>query len=459
MDQSSVQNTLPLRFSVLSSLMLFLSISMTAYAEAESADLTQKSIPSLTEETAVLNTEQISALTVNVPVPSADAAADCEYYRDGESIKLSQIGYDSSINIMQYEGEDRRRIRVAVLQAGRSEAQRRIFVSLVANLKNFGLLKTEKDISPDFDFSSKRYYEALASSAKGGSILLLEDGLFCGYGNKTLTEYAFSSLKRRIEEKKDIDMIWVFGEEAARFAAENISEVPVLIMGVSADEADSLSGKGEFSQRKNIHVQKERGRFDRELKVFHDAFKFETLGIIADRNMKRQSESGLKSLQKSAEKLGFRAVMCYGDIEQDFRRQKQISLRRCAAQLSKSVDAVYICEGNAVNDGFFDSVSVLIKRGIPVFSQAGSAEVERGALMSMTDENRNAAGFFAADTVRRIFEGAKTEELSQYFSVTFELSVNLYTAGLLEWKPDTHILFAADRVYDKIRHYQDIGSL
>lgn len=90
----------------------------------------------------------------------------------------------------------------------------------------------------------------------------------------------------------------------------------------------------------------------------------------------------------------------------------------------------------------------LNRAGLPTFSQAGAEEVSAGVLMSLAMSRFRAIGEFYAQTIAKIFNGAKPRQLNQKFEQPARIAINLHTALEIGYDPSIEILAVADEIYE-----------
>ena len=87
---------------------------------------------------------------------------------------------------------------------------------------------------------------------------------------------------------------------------------------------------------------------------------------------------------------------------------------------------------------------------IPTFSQAGSAEVKLGILLSLSQAGFRYIGEFHAQAIAKVFNGAKPNQLEQLFEDPPKIAINLKTAELIGFDPPIVLLGAADEIFHDI---------
>ena len=87
---------------------------------------------------------------------------------------------------------------------------------------------------------------------------------------------------------------------------------------------------------------------------------------------------------------------------------------------------------------------------IPTFSQTGSEEVRYGFLLSIATAGLGPLGRFHAETLGKVFNGAKPRKLTQFFESPPKIAINLRTAETIRYDPPVDVMGAADEIYLEI---------
>jgi ABC-type uncharacterized transport system substrate-binding protein len=116
--------------------------------------------------------------------------------------------------------------------------------------------------------------------------------------------------------------------------------------------------------------------------------------------------------------------------------------------LAPKVDAFYITQQLAVDlESLPKILEILNGHKIPTFSQAGSLEVQGGALLSIATAGFKYVAKYHAMKIAKILNGAKPRKLPILFEDPPKIAINLETASKIGFDPPVDILSAADEVY------------
>jgi hypothetical protein len=119
------------------------------------------------------------------------------------------------------------------------------------------------------------------------------------------------------------------------------------------------------------------------------------------------------------------------------------------------VDAVYITAHRGVTlDNLPLMLAPLNAKGIPTFSQQNSEEVRHGVLMSISQAGFQFVARFHAETIAKIFNGAKARDLPQLFEDPLRIALNLKTASTIGYNPPVEILIVADEIFEEIQVFK-----
>ncbi len=343
-------------------------------------------------------------------------------------------------------------LRVAIYQAGSYIDFYKVIRQTVLSLAADRYIRLQEPMPADFRFHEEQSYAWLAQASQGSCIEFLPDGLYDAKWDARQEQELALALKKRVREQGDVDLILALGTVGGQLLADSSLGVPVMVMTASDPESAGIVGPGEFSDKPNVHVQKEMNRTRNELTMFYNIFKFKRLGIIEDEDPDNWGGQSLPAVESTAAELGFELVRCRGPIISQEQEKAQEAYSRCLQELSTKADAVYLSLGNGASpDHFYSQLKPLIERKIPTFSQSGGSEVERGALLSLADMDLAESGAFEAGVVKQIYQGIPPEDISQYYYAPLALNLNLETARQIEWKPDFEILMALDQVFQTIK--------
>jgi ABC-type uncharacterized transport system substrate-binding protein len=344
-----------------------------------------------------------------------------------------------------------RKWRVAYVEGGPYTDYQQIFAGTVRGLAKLGLIVNGDVPVPADSESTREMWAWLNANAGGDRLEFLADGYYSANWDEKLRASNKADLLRRIRERGDVDMIFAFGTWAGQDMATDEHSVPTFSMSVTDAVDAGIVASAEDSGRDHVHAQVEPGRYERQVAIFHDVFKFRRMGLVYEDTPDGRSSSGIPAVEKAARELGIELVPCttalnLPDLDQSFE-----NLRQCVESLSTRCDAIYL----TVNTGMQghrirELLPPIIKAGIPSFSQSGPGETKLGVLMSLAQTDFDDVGLFEANAVAEVLGGRKPRDVNQIFEGPLGLAINLKMAMLIGWNPPFEILAAVDEIHQQI---------
>lgn len=323
--------------------------------------------------------------------------------------------------------------------------------SLIRGLAQLGWVSDVEKLPYTIDQEdSKSMWQWLATHSVSSDIEFVSDGHYTLNSNNEVK----SKIIKRLNEKKDIDLVITMGTLAGKFLAENENKIPILIFSTS-NAVESGIIKSEFDSGKdNIWAHMDLNRFKRQVEVFHDIFSFKKLGLIYEDSEAGRSFAALKDVNKVAVERGFEVVSCYVKEPETEKEREQYyeAVLEANRKLSKEVDAIYLTAASIEAKRLPKLLEPYYKNKIPVFSQIGELEVKYGALLSVSQADFSGSGKFGAETIIKVLNGAMPRQLPQIYEDTPHIVLNLEVANKINYKPRFEILMIADKIYQSIEN-------
>lgn len=345
----------------------------------------------------------------------------------------------------------RKKWRIIYVEGGPYTDYQQIFAGTVRGLAKLGLIADGNVPVPAHSESTQEMWAWLCANAGGDRLEFLPDGYYSANWDETARAANKAAILRRIREKNDVDMIFAFGTWAGQDMATDEHRVPTFSMSVTDAVDAGIVASVEDSGRDHVHAQLEPGRYERQVAIFHDVFKFKRMGVVYEDTPDARSSSGMPAVEKAARELGIELVTCttalnLPDLDQSFK-----NLRACVESLSTRCDAIYLTvntgmQGNRIKE----LLKPIIAAGIPSFSQSGPGETKLGVLMSLAQTDFDDVGMFEAKAVAEVLDGTKPRDVSQVFEGPLGLAINLKMAMLIGWNPPFEILAAVDEIHQQI---------
>lgn len=294
------------------------------------------------------------------------------------------------------------------------------------------------------------FWRYLSTAAKSKFIEFVPDGYYAaGNFDPARRPAVKEELTQRLATKKDIDLVIAMGTWAGQDLATDQHSVPVVVESTSDPIGSGIIKSALDSGLDNVHAKVEPGRYQRQVELFHNIFHFKRLGIVYEDTREGRTFAGVDAVEDVAQARGFEIVRCHTPFNGVSKEQAEEGAVRCYEEVSRNSDAVYITVHRGVTLANMSSIlAPLIARKIPTFSMLGSNEVKHGVLLSVAQGNFSYVGQFHAETIARIFNGAKPRDLEQRWSTPPKIAINLETARKIGFDPPVDLMLAADEVYE-----------
>ncbi len=349
--------------------------------------------------------------------------------------------------------------RIIYIEGGAFKDYYLTLVGLAHGLEKLGLIANGQVPFDEKLEDSSPLWQWLAAEAGGDYLEFLADGYYSADWDDARRLEIKEQVLKRLREKKDVDLIWASGTSASRDMTAPGINAFVMSNNVTDPVAAGVSRTKTDSGRDNVHVQVEADRQERQLRIFYDLFKFKRLGVPMD-----SSESGRKSLgadiiEKMAEEMDFELIPCVADLDIADQDRSFNNLMGCLEKITTESDAVFLTFNNGMQAERMDEIlAPIIRHRRPSFSQLGPGETSLGVLMSLGQDNYEAAGDFEAAVIHSLLSGRKPREISQIFNSPLTLAVNLAMAKAIGWEPPFDLLVTVDEIYQNLAQPPRPGS-
>ncbi|WP_020589847.1 ABC transporter substrate-binding protein [Desulfobacter curvatus] len=342
--------------------------------------------------------------------------------------------------------------RIGYFEGGEYVNYQLNFLGIVRGLMDMGWME-RAEIPEQSGEQTAQLWQWLAKTTQSRYIEFVRDAHYTGNWDTPLIEKMVPQIISRLNNEKDIDLIITAGTTAGLKLATNDHKVPTLVTSVSDPLAAGIIKSVEDSGFDHVHARVDPYRYERQIQLFHDIIGFNKLGIAYQDTEQGRSCAALDSVKKVAGERGFKIVSCFTTDESADVKKDEESVKKCFETLGKSSDAIYVTGQNGVNaDSIPDLVKIANKYRIPTFTQSHSEQVKYGFLMSISRANFYYVGRFYAETMAKIFNGAKPMDIGQLFEAPSKIAINLKTAELIGYDPPVDVLSAADEIVEDIEN-------
>lgn len=342
--------------------------------------------------------------------------------------------------------------RIACVESGPYSDYQKIFKGISLGLARQHIVQNGNPPIPADSEELRPIWDWMSENAGGNSVRFVKDAFYTANWDSAKREEITQKLFRRIQTKKDIDLILAFGTWAGQDMKSLDTDIPVIVVSVTNAVESKIIDSVHDSGKDNLAATIEPNRYEHHIKLFHDIFNFKKLGIVYEDTPSGRNSIALKEIENMAQKLNVELVRCtdFFDIPDADLAAKRVKI--CHEKLAgQDVDAVYLTLNIGLQAKTLpDVLSPLINAGIPTFSQLGQLDVKHGALLSLSQLNIEEEGIFAANQIEQILQGKKPRELNQIFESIVSFAINLRTANLIGWNPPFELLVAIDEFYQTI---------
>jgi ABC-type uncharacterized transport system substrate-binding protein len=296
------------------------------------------------------------------------------------------------------------------------------------------------------------FWKFLSENAKSRFIEFPADAYFAaGDFDAEQRKVVKPRLISRLSQQKDIDLMIAMGTWAGLDLANNDHGVPTVVMSSSDPIGSKIVKAAEDSGFDHLHAKVEPTRYQRQVNLFHDVIGFKTLGVVYEDSAEGRTFGGVAAIEQVAKERNFTIIPCFAAFNNIPRAESETNVQRCYEQLAPKVEAAYITVHRGVTDRSLPGiVETLSKVKVPSFSMLGSAQVQKGVLMSIAQADFSYVGRFHAETMARIFSGIKPRALSQIWEDPAKIAINIRTAKAIGFNPPVELMLAADEIYETI---------
>lgn len=324
--------------------------------------------------------------------------------------------------------------------------------ALVAAFSDLGWAK-KPVFPPSVDpADTKQLWSWLSKNFKSDYIEFVQDAYWSNNWDDSLRIKTKNIILERLNRKKDIDLMLALGTWAGQDLANNEHSVPAIVMSTSNPVASKIAKNVSDSGYDHLNARVDPTRYERQVRIFYDIFKFKRLGVVLEKDtVEGRSYAAIDDIEKVAREKSFKIITCNAPFSGVSKEEALNSVLKCHEELAPKVDAVYITVHRGVSLQKMDKLlAPFMRKKIPTFSQLGTDEVKHGALLSIARAGFKYVARFHAETIAKIFNGAKPRDLDQFFEDPPRIAINLKTAQIIGYDPGVDILGSSDEVFDNI---------
>lgn len=337
--------------------------------------------------------------------------------------------------------------RIAYVEGGEYIDYQKILIETIRGLMKLGWIETA-DIPPQRGEETEGVWQWLVTQARSDYIEFLPDGHYSAHWDEGMRPLVNEKLMQRLTVADDVDLLIAMGTQAGQDFANDKHDTPTMVLSASDPLGSGIVQSVEDSGYDHVHATVDPGRYERQVRVFHEMMGFKKLGVAYEDSVNGRSYAAIEVVEKVAAERGFEVVRCHTRTDIPSNDEAEASVIDCFEQLVDKVDAIYVTVQQGVSIRSIPNlVELSNEHHIPTFSQSGSEEVKLGFLVSLSQAGFRYVGEFHAATFAKVFNGAKPNQLAQLFEEPPKIALNLHTAGAIGFDPPVVILGAADEIF------------
>lgn len=341
--------------------------------------------------------------------------------------------------------------RIAYYEGGPYIDYQQVLSETIRSLMKLGWIETA-ELPPQQGEDNKVLWQWLATKLKSNYLEFPSDAFYTADWISKQRAEITGRLLERLNRTNDINLLIAMGTNAGQDIVNNKHHTPTLLLSTNDPIGAGIIKSADNSGFEHVHATVDPKRYERQIRIFHEIINFKKLGMIYEDSVAGRSYAAVDVVEKVAKERGFEIVKCYClDEAIDNPKAREESLIKCFKDLVGKVDAIYVTQQGGVNDNTLpELVKISNQNHIPTFSQAGSSEVKYGILLSLSQANFKYVSEFHAQTIAKILNGAKPNQLPQLFEDPPKIAINLKTAEIIGFNPPIVLLGAADETFNQI---------
>ncbi len=263
---------------------------------------------------------------------------------------VNVLAADKTIFSMEPTTNHGKKWRIAYYEGGSYIDYQQIFTETVRGLMHLGWIETA-ELPLQKGEETKTLWEWLTTKAKSNYLEFTKDGYYSAEWVNNTRIQTVDQLMRRLNEKKDIDLLIAMGTMAGQDFANNKHHTPTIVVSSSDPIAAGIIKSAEDSGFEHVHATVDPKRYERQVRVFHEIINFKKLGMIFEDSVNGKAFSAIELVEKVAKDRSFEVVKCYSlDESVDDQKAREESVKKCVNQLIGKVDAIYITQQSGVNE-------------------------------------------------------------------------------------------------------------
>ena len=341
--------------------------------------------------------------------------------------------------------------RVGFLEGGPFVGYPMTLKALVQGLLELGWVEEIQIPAQSDETATEEMWTWMANNVKSKYIEFAADAYWSNrWDNVNLRTKTKREIINRFNGKKDIDLIIAMGTWAGKDLATDEHSVPTVVVASRNPVLSGIIKSDKDSGYNHVHARVDSTRYERQVRQFHDIFKFKRLGIVFDKySPSGRNYAGIEQIENVAKERQFTIVSCYApSVEVPIGYAEKAAIE-CYRELAPKVDAVYLTEHRGLTERSLQTIlAPLIHYKVPSFSQSILMAVRKGVLMGNAETVYQPVGLYYAKIIASILNGASPGDLPLVFNDPLRLAINMKTAKMIGYAPTKEIMQVTDEVYN-----------
>lgn len=320
---------------------------------------------------------------------------------------------------------------------------------ILSGLRSMGWITCEEFPFQADTMSTEEMIHALAEMDLGEYIEFCEDAFY--YLDYDEEEEVQKGLYYHAVEKKDIDLVLVFGTSAGKMVKDMNLPIPMVNFSATDPVASGIiESSAGGSGRDNVWAQVEPSMPLRQLKYYHSIKPFDRLGIVVYGD---ETVSGVPDIEQASREVGFELVKynlqeVNRETEEESEEYYKTVEQKFRELCTEDIDAFFLTVG-LINDleRLPECLSVFYEKKIPVYVMDDTNTVKNGALLIISTYDFENVGYFIADAMAQILNGAVAGDLPCVYTSSPYICLNYDVAKQISYPLDIKFLMACDEIY------------
>ncbi len=339
---------------------------------------------------------------------------------------------------------------IAYYQGGEYSNYKAYTKQVVKELAELGWIKQFVYPKWDKDVTMETIWNWLSENIKSDYIDFKKDAFYSSNWDRELRKKNRKDIIKRLNTKKDIDLVFALGSWAGQDLANDEHHTPVIIMSVTNPVESNIIPSTEDSGRDHITTGIEPDRFLNQIRLFHDIVQFKHLGVVMEDSTNGRTFVNYNDLKTVSLEREFNIVEAYAPEEKLCADDCAEKYYQALKSIVDKVDAVWIGPHEGSQPKYIVEIAdLLIKKKIPSWSQMDNGQVEKGILFSISPDDFETVALFEAKKIARILRGEKPRDLPLRFSSRMGLSLNMDTATKIGFIIPKGVISVADKIYER----------